>query len=991
MCSYFISNASGLKEKEPTGDEPFTTRGISLLLDQKDEILPEDPIAQPWFNGWLTYMLMTQLMQKSSPILMSKHIYNNFIKMRALFNDFRQPLSSSQKTAVRKKYPALMDIEKLNDLFAATWRVYQALTGIIAKSLEENANPHEIAENLNKLAMEKLALMPQTEEPELAKTEPGKEELTKLELEKQEAMPPVALKDIDFTHNYSVDFDKLLNSISAMYLNAFLTPFNPAEWIIKDVSPAFCLFIPKNYLPELATLKDISKVDPKRALTDLELSLGLRIDHLPNVSNAEILNGFNVDLSHMVEELTMQIMNPTSNSSSLFVTNKEYSDSKQPALKPRWSIVIHGHGEPTTKADREILDKEFTQKLNQQLIATITQLVDNFRNIKQQTSALQKELETTKKQKTFAAIYSSTSKLHDEITSAFDKYFKTFEEHVQNIPEEAKEQKEAEITIKHLYLDTLFTLFDNLKIAHEGKKGKETIELYKQFFAEIDRLSNMLSRELEKLRAASKKAEADIAATKGKDATVGQMTGILPADLSKVINFAHIKIDTPLCLFSTCYAISKNLAKVLDATRIPGSYRMIIIIGAVTNDIVFGSHFGVKFPPALTEDDIDTVNKRLNFSSEADYKAFFAALKKPQFGSPKEPQPLDFAQISNFILAYKDKNGKLSSFSKVPYIKYKDRDWASIIDAPNQIVTFGKFLSTKKGEPLALSTFFRRGKEKIYPELISLDVKHIPSLLLEKNPKDPLSKPPVFIAASPDMDYYYFEEIEAPDFTFAEMLEAFFTVFSKSGKIFFIKTLVNKALPDDKAPTTYSNVVLINNLPDPMSDSTARTNTIEYQTDGYAYRFTTLNTQKNPFEAGVGKFEELSDADEYLKKFDNYIDQHKKEFASSGQGELAGTQKLLETKLAGKDRQKVENRAKYKSYIDLRNDPDFKKWRAQFAKLNPEALDKMIKETRERLLKLETLSMDQRRELDMIRKLREFINLERWYQSLNTLEKKRLE
>src|SRR5262249_11302301 len=154
----------------------------------------------------------------------------------------------------------------------ATCRGHQTINNESRAAWNKKSAAEPVAEMLNKTADNKLTLSASS----------GKE-----------SSKIVSLKTIDFTHHYSLDFNILSNSIARSDLNAYLFAFEPNDWIFKDVRPAFCLLIPKSHNTELS--KKGTKTEPKEALTLLELSLGLKIDHLRTIPADQIRNGLNVD------------------------------------------------------------------------------------------------------------------------------------------------------------------------------------------------------------------------------------------------------------------------------------------------------------------------------------------------------------------------------------------------------------------------------------------------------------------------------------------------------------------------------------------------------------------------------------------------------------------------------------------------------------------------------------------------------------------------
>lgn len=138
-----------------------------------------------------------------------------------------------------------------------------------------------------------------------------------------------------------------------------LEGFREEDWVIKKVSDHLVLFIPRGLIHGTGLpFSGIPASTVANDLTDGELRLGLKIDHLPTINKKDIAklssghadeyflsafsDGYEIDRNQGLKNSVLI----RSGASRFFVLNKDYARYHWPREKrPRWTIVVHGHGE----------------------------------------------------------------------------------------------------------------------------------------------------------------------------------------------------------------------------------------------------------------------------------------------------------------------------------------------------------------------------------------------------------------------------------------------------------------------------------------------------------------------------------------------------------------------------------------------------------------------------------------------------------------------
>lgn len=109
-----------------------------------------------------------------------------------------------------------------------------------------------------------------------------------------------------------------------------------SEWIIKEIAAGFYLFLPTAIIPKEYSPTTLAQDAP---LSELELALGLKIDHMGAITLDEILTKAPVSGKSFLDD----VLAPNKNNSALFCMRRDYAGKKQATI-PTWGIYMKGHG-----------------------------------------------------------------------------------------------------------------------------------------------------------------------------------------------------------------------------------------------------------------------------------------------------------------------------------------------------------------------------------------------------------------------------------------------------------------------------------------------------------------------------------------------------------------------------------------------------------------------------------------------------------------------
>ena len=135
--------------------------------------------------------------------------------------------------------------------------------------------------------------------------------------------------------------------------------FNNKEWIIKRVGESMYLLIPNNYIKQNTNLsvEEVRAYDPQSPkISDTELTLGLKVNHLETVDTIAQINSIPA-----VKENNADYFIKALNDNSIFCTKIDYSHDE--TAMPSWALFVTGHGEYQRSIVGVSIDK-FGQILN---------------------------------------------------------------------------------------------------------------------------------------------------------------------------------------------------------------------------------------------------------------------------------------------------------------------------------------------------------------------------------------------------------------------------------------------------------------------------------------------------------------------------------------------------------------------------------------------------------------------------------------------------
>lgn len=124
------------------------------------------------------------------------------------------------------------------------------------------------------------------------------------------------------------------------------------DWVIKEIDNTLYLLLPLKYLISKNAFlhSDVYLSTPQ--VTEVERDLGLKINHMRTIHFDKIKKSWKAyfkSLGHYLFRKPMYsdyfidvLFNKVQNTSSIFVTNKEYANHEH--LIPKWALCIMGHG-----------------------------------------------------------------------------------------------------------------------------------------------------------------------------------------------------------------------------------------------------------------------------------------------------------------------------------------------------------------------------------------------------------------------------------------------------------------------------------------------------------------------------------------------------------------------------------------------------------------------------------------------------------------------
>ncbi len=605
------------------------------------------------------------------------------------------------------------------------------------------------------------------------------------------------------------------------------------EWLYKKINDSLYLLIPKKDV-----LQKIVAYNPPSAktfpLTQLELKLGLKVDHFETVTMQDIMDA-PLHQGTLDQDFMMSL-------EQLFVLNSDYSKpSFLITKKPRWAIYINGHTnmgqsiQELIKTHEEALKKFYKEhfpheKDPEQVIQQVETLLNNARSMIDEAAKEEQLLETAE---------------GDQLLTIIISFYNYFEKAVEYFLEATKILDYDADWFINAYTATTkakkhFNGLSKLESTERQQKLTNYSKHYKKNIREnlnalqsntilIDDIE-IIKQELKQLKNELLKAKA--LKNLGLKTIDTRFVGLNINSFIRFTEFLEYKILTGLLFFNTCYGGGQNLQTIyqnLNKSMVQKIFSYTIGSATLSDSLVSTYYI------------YDKINKQ--YSISINFSNFFNNLK--------QEGPIDFVKIFNGVNRFL-KDGKLRYYENIPLLKLPGLEWASVIDVPNKIVSIGSSLARSRdpNKPLDISTFFAGRLEKqgqkttkrIYPGAILLYADEIQfPLIVAADPTQKPPEPPAFISMIPGDAVHEFANIDAQQFVFSEISKAFFKLPQLyPQKVFLIKEFTVKnnldGLPIKNGTVmTLNNVVLFNNTVDALGSQNNPTNGIYFTISGHYF------------------------------------------------------------------------------------------------------------------------------------------------------------
>lgn len=307
-----------------TSSQSFKNLMIILDYDQEEtikrtlqsEFTPHTVPSPPKGVGAITGSALIALNSKAAPILISKSLIHNICGHSQIFKDFI--ILSCQKLWQKygpqntsfKRFNKIQDIEnfKQHCIYAQTMH----------KKSEEYIKKYINNSNLDKAMIEKAVYKISTE-PVFS----------------DQKAPLLLQNPPQNAYNRSMHIE-----VTTYFINYYCSE-ELKNWTIKDISPDLYLCIPSDYIKQNTTYFNNNKSlkaaqQNPNILTNLELELGLKIDHF----NDAILPTNYIAMCNDSKPIQKQLRKLTPALEKLFVLNTDKDTTKC----HKWIIYMDGHG-----------------------------------------------------------------------------------------------------------------------------------------------------------------------------------------------------------------------------------------------------------------------------------------------------------------------------------------------------------------------------------------------------------------------------------------------------------------------------------------------------------------------------------------------------------------------------------------------------------------------------------------------------------------------
>jgi len=280
--------------------------GITLNANNRYVSLKE---LHPKGIGAMTVTMLIALYQQAAPIIANKSLIKNVIDHQNLHTDFVKLDRNSlyNKYSRFNKFKGRLSLDNFRENYQYLNRTTNEVNKILGQQIKNDTKEH-VYQILNKIETDKrfnIQHLPQN--------------ISNL------------IKDIPATNSLCLE----------MVIYTLCSWIDFQNWEIKQVNEDIFLMIPNNYIQDLHlknTVSNISASITPSKLTNLELELGLKIDHMKKVNR----NFF----EQPIQKNTLEV--PFVKSlEQIFITNDDIKKANPDKVtKHIWSLYFAGHGLP---------------------------------------------------------------------------------------------------------------------------------------------------------------------------------------------------------------------------------------------------------------------------------------------------------------------------------------------------------------------------------------------------------------------------------------------------------------------------------------------------------------------------------------------------------------------------------------------------------------------------------------------------------------------
>lgn len=279
--------------------EPFSTHAAMWLLDT-DEIMADDILHYPFSEvppfGVLSETLLAGIDQAVAPIIVSSSLLKNIIIHYEIFKDFAtSPLTEHQLELKYSSVMALNSAEKRNELQYYLKSLYH--------TIEDTNNTLQKSSNIG-----------------------------------------ITVKELNKKYKDNAVINHILKSYWQQldpFVKCFIVVPRLTHWLCKKINDSLYIIIPPKYM----SLIGDGSFSTQTTLTETELRIGLKINHLKTVESVNMLSFKeykDLEAPRLAQAIELLFVDQ-----SLFVNKQAYFQRNQKEPKyaiPQWSFYILGHG-----------------------------------------------------------------------------------------------------------------------------------------------------------------------------------------------------------------------------------------------------------------------------------------------------------------------------------------------------------------------------------------------------------------------------------------------------------------------------------------------------------------------------------------------------------------------------------------------------------------------------------------------------------------------